>query len=95
MRDVMRKSFGLCFSGYCALHEKSRVLKNINLCFFVILILVLIVYKMIHSSGYYDISNSDISSANESNNNTPFSVKDILNLVDQNGEGYLGCHIER
>ncbi|XP_055543196.1 muscle-specific homeobox protein tinman [Wyeomyia smithii] len=36
--------------------------------------------------GYYDVvqAHSEVSSGSESNNNTPFSVKDILNLVDQN-----------
>lgn len=46
---------------------------------------------------YYDVDNSggDLSgqSTGDSCNNTPFSVKDILNLVDQN-DGYLGCHME-
>lgn len=56
--------------------------------------------------GYYDVvqTHSEISSGSESNNNTPFSVKDILNLVDQNAAAaaaaaaeadYLGCTMER
>lgn len=46
--------------------------------------------------GYYEVENSDCGSqsGNDSCNNTPFSVKDILNLVDQ-GDHYLGCHMER
>ncbi|KAJ6637713.1 Muscle-specific homeobox protein tinman [Pseudolycoriella hygida] len=45
--------------------------------------------------GYFDVENSDCGSqsGNDSCNNTPFSVKDILNLVDQ-GDHYLGCHME-
>ncbi|XP_062536071.1 muscle-specific homeobox protein tinman isoform X2 [Armigeres subalbatus] len=55
--------------------------------------------------GYYDVvqAHSEVSSGSESNNNTPFSVKDILNLVDQNAAAaaaaaaeadYLGCSME-
>ncbi|XP_055616541.1 muscle-specific homeobox protein tinman [Toxorhynchites rutilus septentrionalis] len=53
--------------------------------------------------GYYDIvqNHSEVSSGSESNNNTPFSVKDILNLVDQNAAAaaaaeadYLNCQME-
>ncbi|KXJ82366.1 hypothetical protein RP20_CCG014154 [Aedes albopictus] len=55
--------------------------------------------------GYYDVvqTHSEVSSGSESNNNTPFSVKDILNLVDQNAAAaaaaaaeadYLGCTME-
>ncbi|XP_065093690.1 muscle-specific homeobox protein tinman [Ochlerotatus camptorhynchus] len=55
--------------------------------------------------GYYDVvqAHSEVSSGSESNNNTPFSVKDILNLVDQNAAAaaaaaaeadYLGCSLE-
>ncbi|XP_001657902.2 muscle-specific homeobox protein tinman [Aedes aegypti] len=55
--------------------------------------------------GYYDVvqTHSEVSSGSESNNNTPFSVKDILNLVDQNAAAaaaaaaeaeYLGCSME-
>lgn len=45
---------------------------------------------------YYEIdsSNDASPSGTDSCNNTPFSVKDILNLVDQ-GDHYLGCHIEK
>lgn len=56
--------------------------------------------------GYYDVvvqTHSEVSSgSSESNNNTPFSVKDILNLVGQNAAAaaaaeadYLGCQMER
>ncbi|XP_053698502.1 muscle-specific homeobox protein tinman [Sabethes cyaneus] len=56
--------------------------------------------------GYYDVvqAHSEVSSGSESNNNTPFSVKDILNLVDQNAAAaaaaaagevdYLGCAMD-
>ncbi|KAL9693818.1 hypothetical protein quinque_013103 [Culex quinquefasciatus] len=55
--------------------------------------------------GYYDVvvqTHSEVSSgSSESNNNTPFSVKDILNLVGQNAAAaaaaeadYLGCQME-
>jgi hypothetical protein len=42
-------------------------------------------------NGYYEVE----SSVGESCNTTPFSVKDILNLVEQDGEGYLGCQMEK
>lgn len=58
--------------------------------------------------GYYDVvqAHSEVSSGSESNNNTPFSVKDILNMVDQNAAAaaaaaaavdadYLGCQMDR
>lgn len=46
--------------------------------------------------GYYDVGSPGSGSASgaDSCNATPFSVKDILNLVDQ-GEPYLGCHMEK
>ncbi|GAB0090653.1 Muscle-specific homeobox protein tinman [Sergentomyia squamirostris] len=45
--------------------------------------------------GYFEIDNSSASvSGGECCNSTPFSVKDILNLVDQNDDHYIGCHIE-
>lgn len=51
---------------------------------------------MLHNNMYYDIDNgnADIAaSATDVTNNTPFLVKDILNLVNQ-GEGYEGCHLD-
>lgn len=50
---------------------------------------------MLHSM-YYDIENGNGELAGttaDASNNTPFSVKDILNLVDQN-DGYLGCQMD-
>ncbi|XP_059611708.1 homeobox protein Nkx-2.2a [Phlebotomus argentipes] len=45
--------------------------------------------------GYFEIDNPSASVlGRECCNSTPFSVKDILNLVDQNDDHYLGCHIE-
>lgn len=42
-------------------------------------------------SGYYDLDNNMVIGDNSSEvdvlNNTPFSVRDILNIVDQNSEG--------
>lgn len=50
---------------------------------------------MSHHDMYYPNSiGSGGSLGGDSCNSTPFSVKDILNLVEQNGEGYLGCHVE-
>lgn len=51
--------------------------------------------------GYYEIDSSSNDGSPSSGgagvdscpNSTPFSVKDILNMVDQ-GNQYLGCHIE-
>lgn len=44
------------------------------------------------NNGYYEIENSGLTIATgptESSNSTPFSVKDILNLADQqNGMNY-------
>jgi hypothetical protein len=41
-------------------------------------------------SGYYDMDNNMVIGDNSSEvdvlNNTPFSVRDILNIVDQNNE---------
>lgn len=46
--------------------------------------------------GYFEVDNSSASvSGRECCNSTPFSVKDILNIVDQNDDHYMGCHIER
>lgn len=47
-------------------------------------------------SEYYEVDSSGdtIPSGNDSCNNTPFSVKDILNLVDQ-GDSYMNCQMER
>uniref|UniRef100_A0A1B0CWG1 Homeobox domain-containing protein n=2 Tax=Lutzomyia longipalpis TaxID=7200 RepID=A0A1B0CWG1_LUTLO len=45
--------------------------------------------------GYFEIDSASASvSGRECCYSTPFSVKDILNLVDQNDDNYLGCHIE-
>ena len=48
--------------------------------------------------GYYEIDSSSdalpMNASGDASNNTPFSVKDILNLVDQ-GDHYLGCHVEK
>ncbi|XP_058060216.1 muscle-specific homeobox protein tinman-like [Anopheles bellator] len=50
--------------------------------------------------GYYDVTHSDSCTGSESNNNTPFSVKDILNLnMVESGAGtvdggYLNCQME-
>lgn len=49
--------------------------------------------------GFYDATNPDNCSGSEANNNsTPFSVKDILNMVESGGgtvDGYLSCQMER
>lgn len=46
--------------------------------------------------GYYEVDSTlvPIAQGTELNNSTPFSVKDILNLVDQQGEPYIGCGLE-
>uniref|UniRef100_A0AAG5CUV2 Homeobox domain-containing protein n=1 Tax=Anopheles atroparvus TaxID=41427 RepID=A0AAG5CUV2_ANOAO len=47
--------------------------------------------------GYYDVTHAEVSSGSESNNNTPFSVKDILNMVESGAgvvDGYLNCQME-
>ncbi|XP_053670289.1 homeobox protein Nkx-2.2a [Anopheles nili] len=48
--------------------------------------------------GYYDITHSEIAGGgSEANNNTPFSVKDILNMVESGAgvvDGYLNCQME-
>ncbi|XP_058116476.1 homeobox protein DLX-1 [Anopheles ziemanni] len=47
--------------------------------------------------GYYDVTHVEVSSGSESNNNTPFSVKDILNMVESGAgvvDGYLNCQME-
>ncbi|XP_050082808.1 muscle-specific homeobox protein tinman [Anopheles aquasalis] len=47
--------------------------------------------------GFYDATNPDNCSGSEANNNTPFSVKDILNMVESGGgavDGYLSCQME-
>lgn len=53
---------------------------------------------MLQQPGYYEIDSSSndgspTSGVDSCANSTPFSVKDILNMVDQ-GNQYLGCHIE-
>uniref|UniRef100_A0A182NCI2 Homeobox domain-containing protein n=1 Tax=Anopheles dirus TaxID=7168 RepID=A0A182NCI2_9DIPT len=51
---------------------------------------------MLHQ-GYYDLNHVEVSSASEANNNTPFSVKDILNMVESGAgvvDGYLNCQME-
>ena len=48
--------------------------------------------------GYYDLTHTEASSGSEANNNTPFSVKDILNMVESGAgvvDGYLNCQMER
>lgn len=48
--------------------------------------------------GYYEVDSTNLvptSQGTELINSTPFSVKDILNLVDQQGEPYIGCGLER
>lgn len=54
------------------------------------------------STGYYDNSVGYLHHPQTQQlhpqvgaDSTPFSVKDILNLVDQEDGGYLGCHYER
>lgn len=42
-------------------------------------------------SGYYDLDNNsvvidDVNDVNDVNNTTPFSVRDILNISDQNSD---------
>lgn len=52
--------------------------------------------KMLHNNMYYDIDNGSIdmaASPTDVSNNTPFLVKNILNLVNQN-DGYEGCHVD-
>uniref|UniRef100_A0A182F8H8 Uncharacterized protein n=1 Tax=Anopheles albimanus TaxID=7167 RepID=A0A182F8H8_ANOAL len=47
--------------------------------------------------GFYDATNPDNCSGSEANNNTPFSVKDILNMVESGSgtvDGYLSCQME-
>ncbi|XP_035902017.1 muscle-specific homeobox protein tinman isoform X1 [Anopheles stephensi] len=47
--------------------------------------------------GYCDLTHADVSSGSETNNNTPFSVKDILNMVESGAgvmDGYLNCQME-
>ncbi|KAL5284283.1 NKX2-3 family protein [Megaselia abdita] len=52
------------------------------------------------STGYYDNGYlhhhqaQQVQSHQQGVDNTPFSVKDILNLADQEEAGYLGCHYE-
>lgn len=48
---------------------------------------------------YYDVNNPSTelcgqSIADANSNTTPFSVKDILNIVDGNGEGYMSAHLD-
>lgn len=45
--------------------------------------------------GFYDLDNTNEMTGHglEACNTTPFSVKDILNLVEQ--DQYMGCHFER
>lgn len=52
---------------------------------------------MLQQPGYYEIdsSNDASPSGTDSCNNTPFSVKDILNLVDQGDHQYMGCSMEK
>lgn len=56
------------------------------------------------STGYYDnsvgyLQHHQVQQAQSHPqagvDSTPFSVKDILNLVDQEDGGYLGCHYEK
>lgn len=51
--------------------------------------------KMLQNSNmYYDGRNGSIDTTGiDATNNTPFSVKDILNLADQNN-GYSGYHMD-
>uniref|UniRef100_A0A182LUJ0 Homeobox domain-containing protein n=1 Tax=Anopheles culicifacies TaxID=139723 RepID=A0A182LUJ0_9DIPT len=47
--------------------------------------------------GYCELTQTDLSSGSETNNNTPFSVKDILNMVESGAgvmDGYLNCQME-
>uniref|UniRef100_A0A182P3Z2 Homeobox domain-containing protein n=1 Tax=Anopheles epiroticus TaxID=199890 RepID=A0A182P3Z2_9DIPT len=47
--------------------------------------------------GYYDLTHAEVSSGSETNNNTPFSVKDILNMVESGAgvvDGYLNCQMD-
>ncbi|XP_049278596.1 muscle-specific homeobox protein tinman isoform X1 [Anopheles funestus] len=47
--------------------------------------------------GYCDLTHADLSSGSETNNNTPFSVKDILNMVESGAgvmDSYLNCQME-
>lgn len=53
-----------------------------------------IVLNMLQST-YYDVENSNEQQITDPNTvTTPFSVKDILNIVE-GSEGYTGYHIDR
>lgn len=49
---------------------------------------------MLQPDGYYEIESTGLPSL-VNPESTPFSVKDILNLVDQHGENYINTQMDR